>query len=81
MVVQKLKAYCQNMIPKVKKNYLFYIALSHKKKGDEVLASEKLKEAHAMTGMNNDSFIGSQPFKDKEILSNLKSELDSISLD
>ena len=66
---------------KVKKNYLFYIALSHKKKGDEVLASEKLKEAHAMTGMNNDSFIGSQPFKDKEILSNLKSELDSISLD
>ena len=63
---------------KVKKNYLFYIALSHKKNGDDELAAEKLKEAHAMTGMNNDAFIGSQPFNNKENLSELKSVLDSI---
>ena len=63
---------------KVKKNYLFYIALSHKKNGDDELAIEKLKEAHAMTGMNNDAFIGSQPFNNKENLSELKSVLDSI---
>ena len=46
--------------------------------GDDELAIEKLKEAHAMTGMNNDAFIGSQPFNNKEILSELKSVLDSI---
>jgi len=63
---------------KVKKNYLFYIALSHNKKGDVDQASENLKEAHALTGMDNDSFIGSQPFKDQEIISVLKDELGSI---
>ena len=63
---------------KVKKNYLFYIALAHKKSGDSDKASENLKEAYALTGMNNDSFIGSQPFKDQEFTSKLKSELDNI---
>ena len=64
---------------KVKKNYLFYIALSYKKSGDSDKASENLKEAYALTGMNNDSFIGSQPFKDQEFTSKLKSELGNIS--
>ena len=63
---------------KVKKNYLFYIALAHKKSGDSDKASENLKEAYALTGMNNDSFIGSQPFKDQEFTSKLKSELGNI---
>ena len=65
---------------KVKKNYLFYIALSHKKKGSLKIASENLKEAYALTGMDNDSFIKSQPFKDEELISLLKVELDSISI-
>ena len=64
---------------KVKKNYLFYIALAYKKMGDENQASEKLKEAHAITGMSTDSFIDSQPFNDKQIVSKLKSEFESIS--
>tara|TARA_Y100000590_G_scaffold470208_1_gene662764 strand:+ start:2944 stop:4683 length:1740 start_codon:yes stop_codon:yes gene_type:complete len=64
---------------KVKKNYLFYIALTYKKMGDENQASEKLKEAHAITGMSTDSFIDSQPFNDKQIVSKLKSEFESIS--
>ena len=63
---------------KVKKNYLFYIALAYKKSGDSDKASENLKEAYALTGMNNDSFIGSQPFKDQEFTSKLKSELGNI---
>lgn len=63
---------------KVKKNYLFYIALSHKKKDDMDLASENLREAYALTGMDNDSFIGSQPFKNEEFTSFLKNELGSI---
>ena len=63
---------------KVKKNYLFYIALAYKKSGDSDKAYENLKEAYALTGMNNDSFIGSQPFKDQEFTSKLKSELGNI---
>ena len=65
---------------KVKKNYLFYIALSYKKKGSMQIASENLKEAYALTGMDNDSFIKSQPFKDEELISLLKVDLDSISI-
>ena len=57
---------------------MFYIALAHKKNGDDELAAEKLKEAHAITGMDNDSFIGSQPFNNDEKLSQLKDILDSI---
>ena len=63
---------------KVKKNYLFYIALSYKKKGDMDLAFENLSEAYALTGMDNDSFIGSQPFKNQDALSSLKNELSEI---
>ena len=63
---------------KVKKNYLFYMALTYKKIGDNDQASEILREAHALTGMDNDSFIGAQPFKDQDILSTLKNELSEI---
>ena len=63
---------------KVKKNYLFYMALTYKKVGDTDQASEILREAHALTGMDNDSFIGTQPFKDQDILSTLKNELSKI---
>ena len=63
---------------KVKKNYLFYIALTHKKSGNNDQASDNLREAHALTGMDNDSFIGTQPFMDQDILSTLKNELSEI---
>ena len=65
---------------KVKKNFLFYIALANKKSGNNDKASENLKEAYALTGMDNDSFVGSQPFKDQELTSKLKSELSNITV-
>ena len=65
---------------KVKKNFLFYIALANEKSGNNDKASENLKEAYALTGMDNDSFVGSQPFKDQEFTSKLKSELSSITV-
>ena len=65
---------------KVKKNFLFYIALANKKSGNNDTASENLKEAYALTGMDNDSFVGSQPFKDQELTSKLKSELSNITV-
>ena len=65
---------------KVKKNFLFYIALANEKSGNNDKASENLKEAYALTGMDNDSFIGSQPFKDHELTSKLKSELSNITV-
>ena len=65
---------------KVKKNFLFYIALAYKKSGNNDRAFENLKEAYALTGMDNDSFVGSQPFKDQEFTSKLKSELSDITV-
>jgi len=63
---------------KVKKNYLFYIALSFKKMGNEDQANEKLTEAYATTGMSINSFIDSQPFVDNKIVETLKNDLKSI---
>ena len=63
---------------KVKKNYLFYIALSFKKMGDEDQANEKLTEAYAITGMSINSFINSQPFINNKIVEKLKNDLKSI---
>ena len=63
---------------KVEKNYLFYIALTHKKIGNEEQSVEKLKEAYAITGMNIDSFIATQPFNDESVLSKLKDQLEHI---
>ena len=65
---------------KVKKNFLFYIALANEKSGNNDKASENLKEAYALTGMDNDSFIGSQPFKDQELTSKLKIGLSNITV-
>tara|TARA_B100001113_G_scaffold203575_2_gene166935 strand:- start:1536 stop:3278 length:1743 start_codon:yes stop_codon:yes gene_type:complete len=65
---------------KVKKNYLFYIALSHQQNGNQDEAQQNLKEAYTLTGMNNESFAASQPFKDQALVSVLKSELDSINV-
>ncbi len=63
---------------KVKKNYLFYIALCYKKMGDEDQANEKLNEAYAITGMSINSFINSQPFLDDKIVELLKHNLKNI---
>ena len=65
---------------KVKKNFLFYIALANEKSGNNDKASENLKEAYALTGMDNDSFVGSQPFKDQEFISKLKIGLSNITI-
>ncbi len=63
---------------KVKKNYLFYIALCYKKMGDGDQANEKLNEAYAITGMSINSFINSQPFLDNKIVELLKNDLKNI---
>ena len=63
---------------KVKKNYLFYIALCYKKMGDEDQANEKLNEAYAITGMSINSFINSQPFFNNKIVEILKNDLKNI---
>ncbi len=63
---------------KVKKNYLFYIALSYKKMGNEDQANDKLTEAFAITGMSINSFIYSQPFVENKIIETLKNDLKSI---
>ena len=63
---------------KVKKNYLFYIALSFKKMGIEEQATEKLTEALAITRMSINSFINTQPFVENKIVETLKNDLKSI---
>jgi hypothetical protein len=62
---------------KVKKNNEENMALAHKKKGDDELAAEKLKEAQAITGMDNDPPRGSQPSNKEEKLTQLKGILES----
>ena len=63
---------------KMKKNFLFYIALAYSKKGDLERASEKLREAKAVTGMDIESFVGSQPYESEEKALTLKGILESI---
>ena len=63
---------------KVLKAHLFYMALTYLKKGDRETAQEKLKEARAMTGMDIESFIKSEPYKNQDRIKNLKADLDSI---
>ena len=63
---------------KVLKAHLFYMALTYFKKGDRETAQEKLKEARAMTGMDIESFIKSEPYKNHDRIKNLKADLDSI---
>ena len=63
---------------KVLKNHLFYLALTHLKKGDRDTAQEKLKEAQAVTGLDIASFVKSEPYVSKETVETLKNELQDI---
>ena len=63
---------------KVLKAHLFYMALSYLKKEDKEMADQKLKEARAMTGMDIESFVKSEPYKDQERINALMVDLESI---
>ena len=63
---------------KVLKAHLFYMALSYLKKEDKAMADQKLKEARAMTGMDIESFVKSEPYKDQERINALMVDLESI---
>jgi len=63
---------------KVPKAHLFYMALTYLKKEDKEMAEEKLKEARAMTGMDIESFVKSEPYKDQERINTLTVDLQSI---
>ena len=63
---------------KVLKTQLFYMAMAYKKLNNSSLAEEKLKEARTITGMEIDSFIKSEPYKDQELSSQVEDVLKSI---
>ena len=63
---------------KVLKAHLFYMALTYLKKEDKKMADQKLKEARAMTGMDIESFVKSEPYKDQERINALLLDLESI---
>ena len=63
---------------KVLKAHLFYMALTYLKKEDKKMADQKLKEARAMTGMDIESFVKSEPYKDQERINTLTVDLESI---
>ena len=63
---------------KVLKAHLFYMALAYLKKEDKEMAYQKLKEARAITGMDIESFVKSEPYKNKERLNTLMVNLESI---
>ena len=77
-----LRDYDQSIISfkkvKVLKTHLFYLALTYLKKGDRETAQEKLKESRAMTGMDIESFVKSEPYEDKDRINGLMADLDSI---
>ena len=57
---------------------LFYLAATYFKKGDKELAQEKLKEAKAITGMDVDTFVDSEPYENKEVADKLRENLQAI---
>ena len=63
---------------KVLKAHLFYMALTYLKKEDKTMADQKLKEARAMTGMDIESFVKSEPYKDQERINALMVDMESI---
>ena len=63
---------------KVLKAHLFYMALTYLKKEDKTMADQKLKEARAQTGMDIESFVKSEPYKDQKQIKALMVDLESI---
>ena len=64
---------------KVQKSQLFYMALAYKKIGNLPSAFEKLKEGRTVTGMEIETFVNSEPYKNDAVSAELRSELESIS--
>ena len=63
---------------KVLNRHLFYLALTYLKKGDRETAHEKLKEAQVVTGMDVDTFVVSEPYKNKEMVDEIRENLQAI---
>ena len=58
--------------------HLFYLAAIYLKTGEKELAKEKLKEAKAVSGMNINQFIDSQPYTKEELAKSLRDVLKAI---
>ena len=63
---------------KVARSHLFYVSLIFYKKHNLSKASEKLKEATAITGMDIQAFVNSEPYKHNIHLSQIKQDLEAI---
>ena len=58
--------------------HLFYLAAIYAKTGEKELAKEKLKEAKAVSGMDINQFIDSQPYTKEELAKSLRDVLKAI---
>ena len=58
--------------------HLFYLAAIYLKTGEKELAKEKLKEAKAVSGMDINQFIDTQPYTKEELVKSLRDILKAI---
>ena len=63
---------------KIARTHLFYLSLILFKKNELSEASKKLKEAVAITEMNFQAFVDSEPYKDEENIKKLIQDFHSI---
>ena len=63
---------------KIARTHLFYVALILCKKKEFSEASKKLKEAVAITEMDFQAFVNSEPYKDEENIKKLIQDFDFI---
>ena len=63
---------------KIARAHLFYMALVLFKKNNQLKAFKKLNEAIAITGMDIQDFVNSEPYKNEIHLKKMKQDLKSI---
>ena len=63
---------------KIARTHLFYVSLLLFKKKEFSEASKKLKEAVAITEMDFQAFVNSEPYKDEENIKKLIQDFQSI---
>ena len=63
---------------KIARDHLFYMALVLFKKNNQLKAFKKLNEAIAITGMDIQDFVNSEPYKNEIHLKKMKQDLKSI---
>ena len=63
---------------KIARTHLFYVSLILFKKNEFSEASKKLKEAVAITDMDFQAFVNSEPYKDEENIKKLIQDFHSI---